>query len=144
MTEDKMARVWKRFQNVMNYSDQDMVKFKANPKFMKMFNTPGFRTNKVVIEVVQSHGCVCQHAVGQKLVMNPNGALIRDECPPIMCIGLVSQLNPVIQAIYERLVAGLDPNGLLFDTIGCTDVDINCGGWGRVIAKIHVEGPPAK
>ena len=76
--------------------------------------------------------------------MNGNGALLRDECPPVMCLGLVAQLPPVIAAIWERFVAGLDPNGLLIDTIGCSDVGVDCGGWGRVIAKIRVEGPKEK
>ncbi|MFC1966759.1 hypothetical protein ACFLWI_07475 [Chloroflexota bacterium] len=144
MTEDKAARVWRRFKEVMQYSEEDLTKFKANPKFMQMFNTPAFRTHKIVAEVIQSHGCVCQHIVGQRLVLNGNGALIRDECPPIMCVGLVSQLMPVIFALYERVTAGLDPNGLLFDTIACTDVGIECGGWGRVLSRVHVEGPQGR
>jgi len=141
MAEDKMARVWKRFQEVMNYSDEDLEKFKANPKFMKMMDAPAFRTHKIVAEIVSSHGCVCQHKVGQKLVMNGNGAFIRDECPPLMCAFLVSQFGKVVYALYERFAAGLDPKGLLLDTVGCADVGLDCGGWGRVVAKVHVEGP---
>ncbi len=144
MAEDKMTRMWQRFQEVMDYSDEDLAKFKANPKFVQMVNTPAFRTHKIVAEVIYSHGCVCQHKVGQRLVMSANGALLRDECPPLMCLSLVSQLTGVISALFERIAAGLDPNGLLFDTIGCIDVGIECGGWGRVLVKIHVEGPEEK
>ena len=144
MTEDKMARVWQRFKEVVEYNDEDLAKFKANPRFMQMFNTPTFRTHKIVFEVIQSHGCVCQHRVGQCLVLNGNGALIRDECPRIMCLGLVSQFYSATMAVWERFVAGLDPNGLLINTIGCTDVSIDCGGWGRVVARVHVEGPESK
>ena len=141
MTEDKMVRVWQHFKEVMDYSDDDLAKFKANPKYIQMMNTPAFRTHRIVVEVIQSHGCVCRHRVGQRLVLSGNGALIRDECPAIMCIGLVSQLPKIISAIFERFVAGLDPNGILVDTIGCYDVGIDCGGWGKVVAKVHVEGP---
>jgi len=144
MTEDQMERVWKRFQELMDYSDDDLAKFKANPKFMQMFSTPAFRTHKIVVEVIQSHGCVCQHKVGQRLVLNANGALLRDECPSLMCVGLIYGLMPVTSALYERITAGLDPNGLLFNTIGCNDVGIDCGGYGRVLARIHVEGPEDK
>ena len=139
-----MERVWRRFKEVMEYSDDDMAKFKSNPKFMKMMNTPAYRTHKIIVEITQSHGCVCQHRVGQRLVLNGNGALIRDECPPVMCIGLVSQFYAAILAIWERMAAGLDPNGLLMDRIGCTDVGVDCGGWGRVVAKVYVEGPENK
>ena len=140
MIEDKAKRVWQRFKEVMDYSDEDLAKFQENSKFLKMMDTPTFRTHKIVFEVIQSHGCVCQHRVGQRLVLNGNGALICDECPPIMCIGLVSQFYSTIIAIWERMAAGLDPNGLLLDTIGCTDVGVDCGGWGRVVARVHVEG----
>ena len=111
---------------------------------MKMMNTPAYRTHKIIAEVVQSHGCICQHKVGQKIVMSGNGALVSAECPPIMCLGLVSQLYSVMAAVFERFAAGLDPNGLLFDSIGCADVGIDCGGWGRVLVKISVEGPKEK
>ena len=144
MTEDKSSRVWQRLKEVMDYSDEDLDKFKARPKFVQMMNTPAFRTHKIVAEVVESHGCICQHKVGQHIVLSGNGALLRDECPSVMCLGLIAQLPPVIAAVWERFVAGLDPNGLLIDTIGCSDVGIDCGGWGRVIAKVRVEGPKEK
>jgi hypothetical protein len=144
MAEDKMTRVWRRFQEVMEYSDEDLARFKATPRFVQMMNTPAFRTHKIVAEVVYSHGCVCQHEMWQRLVMSGNGALLREECPPLMCVSLVSQFTPVTAALFERITAGLDPNGLLFDTVGCTDVGIKCGGWGRVLVKIHVEGPEGK
>ncbi|MDD4858741.1 MAG: hypothetical protein PHR56_00840 [Dehalococcoidales bacterium] len=142
--EDKSAKVWRRFQDITGYTDKELAIFKANPKFMKMMNTPAYRTHKIIAEVVESHGCICQHKTGQRIVMSGNGALVSAECPPIMCIGLVSQLNSVVAAVFERFAAGLDPNGLLTDTIGCVDVGINCGGWGRVLAKIFVEGPSNK
>jgi hypothetical protein len=141
MTDDKEARIWRRLQEVLRYSDEEMETFKANPKFVKMMNTPAFRTHKIVAEVVSSRGCLCQHLAGQRIVLSGNGALLRDECPPIMCLGIVAQLPPVISAVWERFAAGLDPNGILIDTIGCSDVGVECGGWGRVIAKIRVEGP---
>ena len=144
MTDEKEARVWQRFKEVMDYSDEDVEKFKSHQKHVQMMNTPAYRTHKIIANVIESHGCVCQHKVGQRLVLNGNGALIRDECPPIMCVGFVSQLFPVIYAIWERMAAGLDPNGILTDTIGCADVGLDCGGWGRIVAKIRVEGPEEK
>ena len=144
MEDDKVAKVWKHFQELMHYSDEDLAEFKSRPKFMKMMNTPAFRTHKIIAEVVQSHGCVCGHNVGQRIVLNGNGAFISSECPPIMCAGLVSQFNGIVAAVFERFAEGLDPNGLLADTIGCVDVGLDCGGWGRVVAKVCVEGPQEK
>lgn len=141
MAEDKEARIWRRLQEVLGYSDAELTTFKANPKFVQMMNTPAFRTHTIVAEVVSSRGCLCQHLVGQRIVLTGNGALLRDECPSIMCLGLIAQLSPVVSAVWERFAAGLDPNGILIDTIGCSDVGVECGGWGRVIAKVRVEGP---
>ena len=141
MAEDKMEHVWQKFQEVVGYSNEELAKFKAIPKYVKMMSTPTFRTHKIVVEVIFSHGCVCQHKVGQRLVLNGNGAFIRDECPPLMCAALVSQLAPVVSALQERFIAGVDPNSLLVDTVSCADVGIEHGGWGRVLVKIHVEGP---
>lgn len=139
-----MAKGWRRFQEVTGYTDEELAKFRSNPKFVHMMATPAFRTHKIIAEVIYSHGCICQHNVGQRIVLNGNGALISAECPPVMCMGLVSQLSTVISAVWERMAAGLDPNGLLIDTVGCVDVGVDCGGWGRVLAKIRVEGPKEK
>ncbi len=144
MAEDKTARFWQTFQEITSYSDEDLARFKANPTFMQMMKTPTFRTHRIVIEVIQSHGCVCGHKVGQRLVLTGNGALISAECPPIMCVGFVSQFNVTVAALFERFAAGLDPNGLCADTIGCIDVGLDCGGWGRVVARVRVEGPQDK
>ncbi|MDD5126685.1 MAG: hypothetical protein PHR43_01075 [Dehalococcoidales bacterium] len=144
MAEDKMVKAWQKFQDITGYTDEEMAIFKANPRFMKMMATPAFRTHKIIVDVVESHGCICQHKVGQRIVISGNGALVSAECPPIMCLGLVNQLYPVAVAVFERFAADLDPNGLLFDSIGCSDVGVKCGGWGRVLVKIHVEGPEKK
>jgi hypothetical protein len=137
--DEKEEKIWRRFKEVMHYSDEQLEKFKSNPRFVKMVNTPEYRNKKIIAEVVQSHGCVCRHEVGQRIVLTGNAALISAECPALMCIGLVSQLRGVTPALFERMAAGLDPNGLLIDTVGCVDVGVDCGGWGRVLVKIHVE-----
>ena len=71
MTEKKEARVWQRFKEVMDYSDGDLEKFKSHTKHVQMMNTPAYRTHKIIANVVESHGCVCQHKVGQKLMLHP-------------------------------------------------------------------------
>ena len=140
MEAKEMPNVWPKFQQVMGYSDEELAKFRQYPKLVRMVQTPAFRTHKIVVEVIEAHGCI-QHKVGDKLVLNANGMLLRDECPERMCVSLLSQLTGPIQAIWERLVAGLDPNGLLINTISCPDVGLNYGGYGRVLARIHVVVP---
>ena len=141
MDEDKIELAWRQFQEIMGYSDEQLAKFRSNPKFVKVLATRSSRTYKIIAEVIQSNGCVCRHSVGQRFVMNSNGALVSGECPETMCLFLVSQFTAAVAAIYERVIAGLDPNDLMFNTVSCTDVGVECGGWGRVLVKIRVEDP---
>ena len=34
---------------------------------------------------------------------------------------------------------GADPNAMRFNRTGCTDVGLECGGWGRIVLEISVE-----
>ncbi|MFQ5875486.1 MAG: hypothetical protein ACE5JL_17050, partial [Dehalococcoidia bacterium] len=80
-------KLWRKLQEHLEYSDEELKAMRANPKWVKMVEeTPQFMTHKIIAEVVQSRGCHAQHHVGQKIVMNGNGQLIRDECPEQICV----------------------------------------------------------
>ena len=137
-----MEKRWQKVQANLGYTDEQMVAFRSNPKYVKMIeNTPQFFTHKIVAEVIKSHGCSSRLKVGDKIVMNGAGQLITAECPENICIWALAPLGGIVNAIYERFVAHLDPNGLLFDVINCQDVGIECGGWGQIQMKIRIEGP---
>jgi len=139
MNDDEIGPAWRQFQTTMGYSDEQLAMFKANPKFVNAIYSMGSRTRKIVAVVTHSTGCVCDHSVGQCFVMDGKGAFISAECPKTMCLFLVSQFTAAVAGIYERITAGLDPNGLMFNTVSCTDVGVECGGWGRVLVKIYAE-----
>jgi hypothetical protein len=40
---------------------------------------------------------------------------------------------------FDRTSSGLDPNGMYFNHISCSDIGCKYGGWGSVIFKITVE-----
>lgn len=133
---------WRRFQNHMGYTQEEVKTLRSNPKYRRMVeDTPQFMTHKIVAEVVRSHGCHSQLKVGDRIVMNGNGQLIREECPERICIWALAPLAGVVNAVFERFAAHLDPNGLLFDKLHCQDVGLECGGWGQILMQIHVEGP---
>ncbi len=135
-------KLWKRFQEFMGYTDEELAKIRSNPKYVKMVeDTPQFRTHKIIAEVVSAHGCAAEHRVGDKFVMNGSGQLIRDECPEKMCVWAVAPLSSVVYPVWERFVEHLDPNGILFPQLSCLDVGCENGGWGQIIMKVHVEGP---
>ena len=136
---------WKRLQKYLGYSDKEIAILRSTPKYVKMVElTPQFMTHKIIAEVVKSHGCHSQLKVGDRIVMNGNGQLIRDECPEKICIWALAPLGGIVNAVFERFAEQLDPNGLLFDVVNCQDVGVECGGWGQIQMKIRVEAPQIK
>ncbi|MGQ9857712.1 MAG: hypothetical protein ACUVS3_03365 [Thermodesulfobacteriota bacterium] len=131
---------WRRLQAQLGYSDEEVQVLRSNPKYRRMVEgTPQFVTHRIVAEVIRSHGCHSQLKVGDRIVMNGSGQLIRDECPQRICIWALAPLAPVVNTVFERFVAQLDPNDLLFDVVHCQDVGLECGGWGQILMKVRVE-----
>jgi len=131
---------WQRLQQRLGYSDEELAILRSRPKYVKMVEgTSQFVKSKIIAEVINSRGCICQFKVGDKIVMDGNGHLIRDECPARMCIWALAPLAGPVNAIFERFVEQLDPNDLVFDVVSCQDVGVECGGWGRILMKIRVE-----
>ena len=124
----------------LNYSDEDMIKFKADPRNEEVLKRAADLMSKTIVaEVVHSHGCNSQHKVGDKFYLDGVGNLISDLCPKKMCLHAVSALKPLVFAANELVYAGVDPNKMLFKRCGCGDVGLECGGWGRVILEISVQ-----
>ena len=135
-------KLWKALQRHLGYNDEELKVFRSSPKNVKMVEqTPQFMTHKIIAEVVKSKGCHSQLKVGDRIVMNGNGQLIRDECPEKICIWALAPLGGFVSAVFERFMEQLDPNDLVFNVVSCQDVGLECGGWGQIVMKILVEGP---
>lgn len=133
---------WQALKKHLGFDDREIEILRSNPKYQKMVeSTPQFMTHKIVAEVIKSHGCHSGLEVGTRIVMNGNGQLIRDECPEKICIWALAPLGGMVNAVFERFMEDLDPNGMVFDVVHCMDVGVECGGWGQILMKIKVEGP---
>ncbi len=131
---------WKMFQQHLGYTDEEMAKFQADPRNAEVLaKAPDLMNKTIVAEVVESHGCNSQHKVGDKFYLDGAGNLISKLCPKMMCLYAVSALKPAVFAVNELFYAGADPNGLRFNRTGCSDVGIECGGWGHIVMEIKVE-----
>jgi len=136
----EIEELWKRFQQHMGYTDEEMKIFKSDPEKVKMVTeTPEFVTCRIVAEVIESHGCHAQHKVGDKFVMTASGQLITDECPKKMCLSALAPISNTIPAFYERLISKSDPNFERSHIVQCTDVGFDKGGWGKILMKVYVE-----
>jgi hypothetical protein len=77
--------------------------------------------------------------VGQKLVFDNAGNLLTKENPDRICSFLMPNLTVVINAFFENLMNGRDPNEVMFNTTGCFDTGPSCGGWGHVVVRMSAE-----
>ncbi|NTW16499.1 MAG: TIGR04076 family protein [Syntrophaceae bacterium] len=131
---------WQIMQNRLGYNDEEMRKFRDNPRNEDILSRVPELINKTIIaEVVDSHGCNSQHKVGDKFYFDSAGNLLTALSPKRICVYALSVITLQIFAATEFLYAGVDPNQMRFKRAACFDVGIACGGWGRVVLEIRVE-----
>jgi uncharacterized repeat protein (TIGR04076 family) len=130
----------KIIQKRLGYSDEEIELFKANPRNEEVLSKGKTLLNmRFVIEIMDSHGCNSRHKKGDKFYLDGYGNLIKDSNPDKICIFALGALSTLVFAAQELVYAGVDPNNMRFNTAGCIDVGITCGGWGKVIMKLTAE-----
>ena len=131
---------WKIMKNRLGYNDEEMKKFRKNPRNDDILSkVPALVSKTIIAEVVESHGCNSQHKVGDKLYFDSAGNLLTALSPKRICIYAVNAIAPQIFTATEFLYAGADPNEMRFKRAACFDVGVECGGWGRIVLEIRVE-----
>lgn len=132
--------VWNVFQKYIGYTDEEMQKFRENPRNADVLSKgPALLNKTIVIEVVESHGCNSQHKVGDKFYFDGAGNLLTKLCPKKVCIYALNAVTMLVFASNELFYAGVDPNEMRFKRAGCFDVGVHCGGWGHIVMEIRVE-----
>jgi uncharacterized repeat protein (TIGR04076 family) len=132
--------VWKTFQQHLGYNDEEMRKFRENPRNEDVLTkSPGLMNKTIVIKVVESHGCNSQHKVGDKFFFDGAGNLLTNLCPNRICIYALNSVAQLIFASNELFYAGIEPNEMRFRRAGCFDVGVQCGGWGHIVMELSVE-----
>lgn len=124
----------------LGYSEEEMKQFLENPGNNDLISKlPGLTKKKLVLEVVESHGCNSQHRVGDKFTFDAFGNLDTRQCPDQVCVFLLGGAQSLLYAGMELLIAGADPNRMTFNRTACVDVGLQCGGWGRVVVEVKTE-----
>jgi len=132
--------VWDFFQKHVGYTDDEMKEFRENPRNEDVLSKgPALMNKTIVVEVLKSHGCNSQHKEGDKFYFDGAGNLITKLCPKRICIYALSSMATAIFASNELFYAGVDPNEMRFNRLGCFDVGVRCGGWGNIVMEIRVE-----
>jgi hypothetical protein len=110
------------------------------PKFQRLFeNAAKGARYRLVADVVASKGCHSGHVTGQRIVFDSAGNLLTRESPRRVCAFLMPNLTVLINAFFENLMNGRDPNEVMFNRTGCFDVGPLCGGWGHVQVEMRAE-----
>jgi len=137
MSED----MWKILQKHLNYNDEEMKIFRADPRNEDALSKTALMLNKTIVaEVVESHGCDSGHKAGDKLYFDGRGvSLLAKLGPSRVCIFALHSVALAMPAVAELLYAGADPNKMRFKRFGCPDVGVWCGGWGHIVMEVKVE-----
>lgn len=132
--------VWQFMQKHLGYTDEEMKKFRDNPRNIQVLSkAPQLMNKTIVVEVVESKNCTSHHKVGDRFLFDGAGNLLTRKCPRKICIYALAQLPQLIFASNELVYAGVDPNELRFNRVGCFDVGVQCGGWGHIVMEIKVK-----
>lgn len=133
-------RIWQVMQKRLGYSDEELVRFKANPRNASVIAQGAALADKrIILEVVESHGCNTRRQVGDRFTFDACGNLLTGVCPEKVCGYSLSSALMMVFAANEMLYAGVDPNQIRFKRAGCFDVGLQCGRWGRVVLELRVE-----
>ena len=137
MEKDQLIRT---IQRRLGLDDQEFRVIQENPKYQRLFqNARKGARYRLIAEVVESKGCHSGHIQGQRLVFDSTGNLLTQESPERVCAFLLPNLTVLINAFFENLMNGRDPNEVMFNRTGCFDVGHICGGWGHVILEMRAE-----
>ncbi|RJR49159.1 MAG: hypothetical protein C4576_07340 [Desulfobacteraceae bacterium] len=139
MSEEKVSVVEKRvrrIQNQLDYTDEEIDVFRSDPKKMKaLIDGKQFALHEMVVEIIDAHNCVMGYKPGDRFVIDREGALCVDECPPKLCVGAISAFKPLTDRMVQAFYDG--KCDVLIDTVHCPDVGIREGGWGMVTMRIR-------
>ena len=134
-------KTWKGVQQQLGYNDEEMKKFRENPRNEDVLSKTAVMLNKtIVVEIIESHGCDSGHKVGDKIYFDGRGvSLLTKLGPSKVCIFALHSVTLAMPALAELLYAGINPNEMRFKRFGCPDVGIKCGGWGHIVMELSVE-----
>ena len=131
--------MWQFMQEHLGYSDEEMAIFRDNPKMADIVaKAPELMQKTIVVEVIESHGCNSRHHVGDKFYFDGAGNLITKMNPKRICVHALSALSAPVVVANELFYAGVDPNDMRLNKVGCFDVGVRCGGWGHIAMEVTV------
>lgn len=119
----------------LGMTDEDMEKM--SPGLQKLVSTP--QPYKIIAEATECKYCFAGIKPGDKLVFGPGPWLNAEESTAPLCIGAIAPMMERVHLMWDRMVAGLDPNDAWLKHSQCFDPGLEAGGLGRVTFKVYAE-----
>jgi uncharacterized repeat protein (TIGR04076 family) len=133
--KDKIAKRWKKFQEHLDYTDEEVAIHRSNPKHVRaMEKAPKFATHVIVIEVVEACNCGAGYKKGDTFIVDGEGFLVLDECPAKLCVAAIASIKSLIDRMWQAFYNNSDD--VLHDTITCPDVGVQREGWGEITMRV--------
>ena len=133
---------WDKLQDYYGWSDAQIEEIKGAPNLMKVLKVgPRILKSRFIAEVVHSEGCTARLKPGDRYVFNLVGILLPEKTTGNICIEAMGPLMLPRRVAHDRVVEGLDPNGMLWRHVKCMDTGLKSGGMGQVLWKVRVEVP---
>ena len=127
---------WTKFQQSIGYTDQEMAEFKADPRRRRAAEALVEANRKTVVaEVVASHGCAAGFKCGDKIEVSAAGGVKSTN----VCLFALAPMTIHASMAYDRIMEGLDPDGMWFNHFSCQDAGFCNGSWGQVSFKVSVK-----
>ena len=102
-----------------------------------------FDEYRLIAEVTDVRNCLAGAKVGDKYVFHPSGFLLPNESTVRrFCLWAMAPMLPFSYMLYDRIALETDPSSFAIDRIGCSDVGVEEGGYGKVTFKVYCEKAP--
>jgi uncharacterized repeat protein (TIGR04076 family) len=132
---------WNRLQKHLKYSEEELRRFKEDPKKFRAAQrlfSPEAAKMDLIVEVVESHGCSAGMKPGDRLVFKALAVMDISKSSRGWCAQALGEIPGFANMAQDRFISGLDPNEMYINHFSCMDAGPRCG-WGQVVMKVYVE-----
>ncbi len=134
----KDAKFWENIKDAFDFTDEILEQLTPQQKrvFEKVEELGQW---KVVAEVDSCSHCIAHKQPGDRYVFEPGGLLLKEECTGNICTWGLSNMLPFAYMVFDRIIEGIDPDGINLRYIRCNDTTWRHGGTGECVYRIWAE-----
>ena len=134
----KDAKFWENIKETFDFTDEILEQLTPEQKRV-LEKVDELGQWKVVAEVTSCSHCYHHKQPGDRYVFEPGGKLLIEECTGPICVWGLAYMLPFAYMIFDRIIEGIDPNGINLRYIRCSDTTWRHGGTGECIYRIRAE-----